>query len=260
MVKEIRYISIKRVLDNLTEHPLLRDLTLEQVVRYTIRFIQITGYPKLYEDKIEDVEINDFRGLLPCDLISIVQVKDLRTGICLRAMSDTFTPGMTPPVRDKMHMEKPHKDLTNNIKAVAGLYIPSTVEHVEEPAFKTQGRVIYTSFPAGKVGIAYKAVPLDEDGFPMVIDNENFLSALELYVKKNVFTTKFDTGKIPAAVLQNTQREYGHAVATLQTEMTQLSLSEAEAVSRALISLIPRVRQFDNGFRNLGDREYIRRH
>ena len=51
MVNEIQYTSIKRVLDNLMDHPMLRDLNLEQVVRYTIRFIQIHGYNKLYQDK-----------------------------------------------------------------------------------------------------------------------------------------------------------------------------------------------------------------
>ena len=94
MVKELQYTSIKRVLDNLMDHPLLRDLNLEQVVRYTIRFIGIHGHPKLYQDKIEDVKIEDFKGLLPCDLISIIQVKDLDTGECLRAMTDNFTPGL----------------------------------------------------------------------------------------------------------------------------------------------------------------------
>ena len=57
MVKEVQYVSIKRVLDNLMDHPLLRDLTLEQVVRHTIRFIGLHGYSKLYQDKVEDVEI-----------------------------------------------------------------------------------------------------------------------------------------------------------------------------------------------------------
>ena len=94
MVTEIQYTNIRRVLDDLLDHPLLRDLTLEQVVRHTIRFISLHGYPKLYNDKIENVEIKDFRGLLPCDLISIIQVKDLDTGVCLRAMSDNFTPGL----------------------------------------------------------------------------------------------------------------------------------------------------------------------
>ena len=61
MVTENQYINIRRVLDDITEHPLLRDVTLEQVVRHTIRFISLHSYPALYQDKIDTVKIKDFR-------------------------------------------------------------------------------------------------------------------------------------------------------------------------------------------------------
>ena len=259
MVKELQYTSIKRVLDNLLDHPLLRDLTLEQVVRHALRFIQLHGYPKLYEDKIEDVEIKDFRGLLPCDLISIIQVKDLRTDICLRAMTDNYAPGMMPHTPPP---PPPHKDLMNNVRKKHPMdwYIPEGKKYAQEPAFKTQGRVIYTSFPEGIVQIAYKAIKTDENGFPMLVDNENFLAALEAYIKKQVFTVKFDTGKISAGVLQNAQTEYAFLAGELEAEFTIPSTSEMEAITRSINVLIPRMRDFDNGFRNLGDREYLRKH
>jgi hypothetical protein len=259
MVKELQYTSIKRVLDNLTEHPLLRDLTLEQVVRYTIRFISIHGYPKLFEDKIADVEIKDFRGELPCDLVSIIQVKDLRTGVCLRSMTDNFAKGMVPKDKKRCHP----KDLLNNVRSerfYRNLYIPPILEYGEEPAFKTQGRVIYTSFPKGIVGIAYKSIPVDEDGYPMIVDNENFLAALEAYIKKTVFTMKFDTGKVNMNVLQMAQRDYAWLAGQLESEFLQPSQSEMESLSRALNTLILRTTEFDDGFKHLGDREYLRKH
>ena len=255
MVKEIKYTSVRRVLDNLMDHPLLRDLTLEQVVRYTVRFIGIHSYPKFYQDKIEDVPIDKFRGLLPCDLISIIQVKDCKTGICMRAMTDSFPKGMKPvDIHEKYsgHKEpkRPHKDW----------YIPEPALPLGELTFKTQGRVIYTSFPKGVVEVAYKSMPIDDDGFPLLIDNENYLAALEAYIKKQVFTVKFDTGKVNSGVLQNAQQEYAWAAGQLQSEFTTPSTSEMEAITRQWNTLIPKVREFDNGFRNLGDREYIRRH
>ena len=255
MVTEIQYTSIKRVLDDLLDHPLLRDLTLEQVVRHTIRFISIHGYPKLYQDKMATVEIKDFRGLLPCDLISIIQVKDLSTGVCLRSMTDNFTPGLKPKPKEDMQS----KDLLNNMKPT-DVYIPARKEHFDELSFKTQGRVIFTSFPEGEVEIAYKSIPVDEDGFPLLIDNETYLNALEAYIKKQVFTVKFDTGKITAGILNNAQTDYYWASHLLQTEMTMPSVSEMESISRALTTMLKPVTSFDNGFKNLGDREYLRRH
>lgn len=259
MVKELQYTSIKRVLDNLTEHPLLRDLTLEQVVRYTVRFISIHGYPKLFEDKIVDINIHDFRGELPCDLVSIIQVKDLKSGVCLRSMTDNFAKGMLPKESKRCRP----KDLQNNVRSerfYRHLYIPPILEYTEEPSFKTQGRVIYTSFPHGVIGVAYKSIPIDEDGYPMIIDNENFLAALEAYIKKTVFTIKFDTGKINLNVLQNAQKDYAWLAGQLESEFLQPSQSEMETLTRALNTLIPRMTDFDKGFKHLGDREYLRKH
>jgi len=249
MVRELQYTSIRRVLDNLLDHPLLRDVNLEQAVRYTLRFIGLHGYAKLYQDKIEDVDIKDFRGMLPCDLISIIQVKDLDSGICLRAMTDNFTPGLVP--HDKRHHHRPPR---------FGVYIPPTYSSSREPAFKTQGRVIFTSFPRGRVGIAYKAIPIDEDGYPLLIDNETYLAALEAYIKMKVFTVKFDTGKIQIGVLQNAQQEYAFLAGQLRDEFVTPSISEMEAISRCINTLIPQVRHFDNGFVDLGNREYLVNH
>lgn len=255
MVTEIQYTNIRRVLDDLMDHPLLRDLTLEQVVRHTIRFIALHGYPKLYQDKITTVEIKDFRGLLPCDLISIIQVKDLDTDICLRSMTDTFTPGMRPKPDDK-HQPK---DLLNNMKPPVNTYIPPMKKYMEEPAFKTQGRIIFTSFPEGKVEIAYKAIPVDDDGFPLLIDNETYLNALEAYIKVKVFTVLFDTGKIQSGILSNAQTEYAWAARQVMMEFTMPSMSEMESISRYLNTMIKPTTLFDKGFKNLGDREYRRR-
>ena len=255
MVTNIQYTNIRRVLDDITEHPLLRDVTLEQVVRHTIRFISLHGYPTLYQDKIDTVKIKDYRGLLPCDLISILQVKDVESGICLRAMTDTFTSGMGPKPKDREH----HEDLLNNAHPI-GDYIPPLREYLEEMTFKTQGRIIFTSFKEGCVELTYKSIPVDEDGFPLLIDNETYLNALEAYIKVKVFTVKYDTGKIQAGVLSNAQTDYAWAAHNLQTEMTTPSVSEMESLTRYLTTMVKSNTQFDQGFKHLGDREYIRRH
>ena len=226
MVSEIRYTSVRRVLDDLLEHPLLSSLTLEQVVRHTVRFISLHGYPKLYQDRQEEVEIHEFRGLLPCDCIKVVQVKDMQLNVCMRHITDTFKP--------------PY---------------PSG-----EPAFKTENMVIFTTFPEGRVTVAYKAIPVDDDGFPMLIDNEVYLGALEAYIKKQVFTVKFDTGKISAGVLQNAQTDYAVLSHELRNEFTTPSYAEVEAMARQYQTLMPNVRSFDRGFADLGNREYLLRH
>lgn len=244
MVRELQYTSIRRVLDNLKDDENMQSLTLEQAVRHTLRFMEKFGFPRLYTDKEAVIDIHDFRGLLPCDLISIIQVREEKTGICLRAMTDSFTPGVTPP---------PHPFPVRH-------FINHPLEDFLEHSFKTQGRVIYTSFPEGKINIAYKAIQVDDDGFPMLIDDEVYLDALEAYITLKVYTTKFRSGKIAGNILQEVQQSYALAAKLLETEFTTPSVSEVESMTRYFNSLIPRVREFDRSFHHLGDREYIRKH
>jgi hypothetical protein len=162
-------------------------------------------------------------------------------------MTDNFPKGM-----EKHPDQKPPKPCYPP-------YIPPIHHHFEELSFKTQGRVIFTSFPEGKVVVAYKAIKVDENGYPMLIDNEVYLAALKAYIKQEMFTVKFEMGNLPAGVLQNAQTEYCWRAGQLNSEFTIPSLSEMESLARMWNTMIHPMRHFDNGFIHEGSREYLRR-
>ena len=226
MVSEFNYISIKEILSRLLKHPLLQNLSTEAAIQYTLDFISCMGLPNIYADKVTTICIDNFRGILPCDLIAINQVRLARTGVCLRAMTDNFN--------------------------------GTHSEDKGELSFKTQGSVIFTSFKTGDIEISYKAIPTDDGGLPLLPDNPVFLKTLELYIKKEWFTILFDMGKISSAVLQNTQQEYAFKAGQCNNEFMIPSVSEMEAFTRMYNTLIPRVNEFSKSFRHMGDREYIK--
>jgi hypothetical protein len=67
--------------------------------------------------------------------------------------------------------------------------------------YKIQGNCLFTNIQSGDIDVAYIGIPVDEEGFPMIIDNSSYLRALELYIKKQWFTILFDMGKIQGPVL-----------------------------------------------------------
>lgn len=227
MVKEIEYINIREILSRVLRHPLLQDFTLEQAIQYVIDFIGIFGYPELYEDKETVIDICEYRGDLPCDLISINMVKDCRTDIPLRSMTSAFNPG--------------------------GKYY-NHLKH--EPQFKVQNRVIITSFPEGKVIVSYKAIPVDDEGYPLLIDNSKYLKTLELYIKCQLFTVLFDLGKVSQQVLTHTEQEYGWSAGQLSEEFKTPSVSEMESITNMLNQIIVRKDEFKNRFERLGNKEH----
>ena len=227
MIKERNnFVNIREVLARVTSHPMLKNVDLEQAIRYTVDFISVVGCPTFYLDKEVDIPIEDYRGLMPCDLISIVQVKDKKTGFCMHSMTDTFN--------------------------------PREYNFHTEPTFKTQGNVILTSFRTGEVTISYKALPVDETGIPLLIDNANFLKALELYIKKEKFSDLYDEGKIRDGIMGKAETDYAWAVAQCEKEFVMPSISELQSITNLLNTLIPRMTEFDSGFRNLGNREYLK--
>lgn len=226
MIQEYNYISINEIVSRVKRHPLLENISFEKVVQYTIDFFRVVGLPKMFADKEDVVEIKDYKGLLPCDLVQIIQIKDLKTHTCLRSMTDSFYPK------------------GNHCNG--------------ELTFKTQGNILYVSFRCGKVVVSYKSMPVDKNGYPLILDSINFLKALELYIKKEEFEMLFDMSQIPAVVLNNTHQQYGWAIGQLNNELTMPSVSEMEAITRMWNTVIQRPADFDNGFRDLGNREYIK--
>lgn len=224
-----RYISIKEVLDNLLDNPLLQDLTLERVVNYTIDFIRKVGMPKVYIEKIANLEVKEYRALLPCDFHKMIQVRTFKEGCSQTFRSST----------DNFHFSNNKRDSY-------------------DLTYKLQGQVIYTSMKNGTIEIAYQAIPVDCDGYPMIADNSSFREALELYITKKRYKVLFDIGKIRGDVYSSTCQDYAFAVGQAQTSLIMPTIDEMESITNSWNTLIPRVTEHRMGFINNGSKETLK--
>jgi len=227
MVKEIKYVNIRELLSRVLRNKLLQEFTLEQAVQYVVDFIGIFGFPDLYQHKEVKIDICDYKGELPCDIVEIEMVKECKTNLPLRSMTGVFNPG------GKYY---------NHLK--------------QEPQFKTQGRVIFTSFPEGTIIVAYRAMAVDDEGYPLLVDNPKYLKALELYVKCQMFTELFELGKITQQVLQHTEQEYSWAAGQLSEEFKTPSEAEMQSITNMMNQLIRRNNEFYYRFERLGNVEF----
>lgn len=225
-----RYISLKQALDDILDHPLLRDVTFERAVNYTVHFIRIVGMPKAFEEKTETLKVEDFRAPLPCNFESMIQVREVKNKHntrVFRASTDSF------------HMSNNKGDSF-------------------DLTYKIQGNVIYTSIKEGIIEIAYEALAVDSEGYPLIPDNSSFIRALELYIKKQCFTILFDLGKINQAVYTNVCQEYSFAVGQAQSDLVRPTPDEMESITNMWNTLVPRAFEHSRGFINSGTKEYIK--
>lgn len=214
------------------EHPLLQDVTMERVIKYAADFMQIVGVPKMFDNKTAKLEVTKYKAQLPCDFYSILGVRMSDSHIAFRATTDIYH------MSDDKECPDNYRDLT----------------------YKLQGNYIFTSIEEGEIEISYLSIPVDEEGLPMIPDNVKYINALELYIKKRLFTILFDQQKLHQSVLQNVQQEYAWAVGQASNDLIKPSVDEMESISNMWNQFIWSTTDHRHGFRDSGNKEYLRRH
>lgn len=210
------YISIRQILDDLLADNMMKELTLERAVNYAVEFIKVIGMPAVFENKTAKIEISQYRGVLPCDFYEMVQVREVGGPTLVYSLGS---------FNDKNHL-----------------------------SYKIQGNIIFTSCNKD-IEIAYQAIKVDQEGFPLIIDNGTFARALELYIQKRWFTILFNSGKINQAILQNIQQEYAFYVGQAQSDLVRPTLDQMESLKNSWCTLIEKTRHHSDGFNNLSNPE-----
>ena len=227
---ELKYISIKQVLDDLLDHPLMRDLTLERAVNYAVHFIRIVGMPPIFEEKVAILNVVDYRAVLPTDLFKINQVRFQETG----GVKGTFRHST-----DTFHMS-------------------ATDQHFPDLTYKVQGGILFSSSQECTIEVSYQALATDDEGYPAIPDESTFINALTLYITKRHFRILFDMQKIQPQVYSNIQQEYAWAVGQCQSSLIKLDLDQMESFTNMWNTLIPRANEHAKAFIGNGSKEIIK--
>lgn len=209
----MNYINIRQILDDLLDDDMMKGLSLERAVNYAVEFVRIMGMPAVFASKVAEVDIEDYRGELPCDLYEVIQVKDP--------------------------------------KGVAYLSAEGNFQNKLGYTYTIKGNVIFTSVKKAKLCVAYRALLLDEDGFPLIIDNGVFARALELYIQKRYFTKLFNSSKIPQNVLQNIQQEYAFYAGQAQSDLVRPNEDQMQSIVNMWNTMITRPHKHAEGFESV---------
>lgn len=212
---------------------MMRDIPFESAVEYAVDFIQLMGTPALYDEKTAIVEVNNWRGELPCDFHQMIQVR------VAPSQRNGYMFGSTPTYRYSGY----------------SFHMSDSKPGEGSLTYKVQGMIIFTSTKDTDLEIAYRAFAVDDEGYPLLPDNTSFLRGLENYIKVQWFTILFDMGKINAAVLQNAQNEYAWAAGDAYAEFSRLDLDKAETLFNSFATLLPRNNEHWKGFFTNGAKE-----
>jgi len=234
-----KYISLNQVLSRLLMSPMMEGITESDVALYVADCMSLIGAPMSYHDKVQTIEICNYRGELPCDMLYIQQTRKRESNGVLRHMrysSDTFH---------------------------SAYHEVGSPDFMAQPAnydfpYSLNNGMIYTSFESGTVEMSYKAIPVDKEGFPMVPEDSVFQLAIEWYVKEKWYTIQWELGKITDKVLNNTQQQCAWYIGKANTRAQLQSIDQAETFKAAFTRLLSNSLASHKSFSDFGRQEYIK--
>lgn len=215
------YISLKEIINRVYRDggDIVEDITEDDVILDTIELIGIVGAPQLYEEKVETLEVKDYRAKLPCDFEDLIAIKTCSTSI--NPSTDLF-------------------DVENS--------------HTSVPTYRVQGRFIIFSEEKGFVKISYRAIKTDEDGYPMIINEQSFIRALVSYIIYKRVKVNYLNGRLPNEnIMERIERDYEFNIAQATYRLVMPSMDEFENIARMMNSFIFRRGAKEVGFKNIGD-------
>ena len=235
-------ISYKRVIENVYRNFKFNyDLDHMDALEWIGSLMGLLGVPIVLEDKIACIVIEDFKGKLPDDMHSIVQTAKM-TGPNGDNNPDTSDPdkvNLTPmrwstnKFHSKFHCARTDFECTGSITYV------------------TNQNFIKTNFENGKVAMAYKAIPTDEDGYPSIPDNESWIKAFETEIAYRIATILFIQDNMRADKFQWFERERDWYIAQARNRSLIPDIPKMESDKADWVRYIPNVNSYNEFFANM---------
>ena len=227
--------SVGTILWKVLKQPIVQDLKYEDAAEYAIEYLRLIGAALSFEDKVESIKLNNYKGLLPNNLINIRGIQysecECEGGIAMRYASDIY-----------------HTNLGKD--CVGG----------QEYTYITQNNIITTSMKDGWINLSYSALATDEFGYPLIPDNESFKVALEYYIIHRTLEGLWSMGKITDKVFQYYEQKRHYYSAQATNSMTIKNMDQMETMFNAINRLIIDVNPQETFYKNFGVKEIIKKH
>jgi hypothetical protein len=173
--------------------------------------------------------IKDYKGELPIDLYYVVSVIDCGTKAAMKRLTDINYMAY--------HCAK-YQTNCNSSKS-----------------YKVNNNFIFTNFKEGEIMMNYKAIPLDDKGYPLIPDNRMVKEAVKYGIISKLAQRMWLQDRFTAGKFQHFEREYLFYVNAAETSMRVPTYDEAENWKNMFQSLIPDTNAHSSGFRHIGDQE-----
>jgi len=220
-------------------HPLAAELTYDLAAEYALEGIRLIGAPLSLVNKVSDppIKLQYNKALLPEDVVEIKQIRYMVD----KDDDDNYKIPMTLAT-DSFHNRNNCKSVSNN-----------------ESTYVVEEGIIKTSFTDGYVEISYRGLPVDDDGFPLIPDNQKVALAIEYYILFRYFGPLYDVGKITKQAWDRIETAKCWYIPSANSDIKIQSYDHVEAIMNSINRIIINTNAHSNFFKMAGKKERLRR-
>lgn len=250
-------ISLGNIVWKVMKNAVASDLTYEEAAEFALEYIRLMGAPLIYLDKItEPIKLNMYKARTPDDMLWVKGVKyicddcddnTLDDGIAMIHATDIYHRGSEPfnsRQRDK-------RDEPNILPAL---------DNLQGYTYIIEKGIIKTSIEDGYVVISYKGLALDENGFPLIPDDEAFKLGLEYYILHRYIEPMWIMGKIPDKVFHYIEQKRHWYYSSAHTSLQMPDIDHMEAIMNGVNRIIINETAHQDFFRAYGLKERLKRY
>jgi len=214
-MKTGNYIGIDELMYRIRRNPLMADATKSDIALDVYDVLRLVGAPGVYKDARVEINIKNYIGDVPTNILYIQQVYYLEGNV-----------------------EVPMSYVIGNKNSKWHCTTSQDLRIKSKYAYSINPGKIHTDLENGKLVMYYKSIALDDNGFPLIPDDPALIRAILGYVKMKHVEIKVDLGIVAQHVLQRAQQDYYFDIAQAESRFKMPSADEYESIARSLLRVI----------------------
>jgi hypothetical protein len=237
MIWNGKYVTVKPIIEKVyRDMQMVDQLNLGDAVEWIGEAIEFIGAPMTLKEKVELISICQRKGRLPIDVHYILSCR--ASSVTLEDCPTSFSPM-------RYSTDIFHHSCSENIDCNC----------ISDLTYKVNDDYIFPNFDEGTIQIAYKALPICKDGFPLIPDDVKFRNAVAYHIMWKLAFIKLMSGKITQSAYQIIERDRDWYMGAAQTRGNTPSVDFMESIKNNWLRLIKKINQQSDGFKSAGTQE-----
>lgn len=230
MIKGKGYTSVYEIIERVFDMYDTEDVSFSVLVRHIGDAIALIGALPLFNKESCIINIDNYKGDLPLNIYSVIQIAYL----------------------DEKGKKYPMVTATDSFFNV------NDSKDFELTKYELSQNHIHTKFEEGRVELVYESFGLDENGYPLIPNDEVIKMALESYLLERIGLRLLLKNKIDNQKYQILAQERNFYMRSAESISNMPSIDKMESISRMMTSLIEKPLSHSRFFKDLSNQEMLR--